>query len=369
MGRAEHAGRRLKKDLSMAKILVTGGCGFIGSHTLVSLIESGFEVLSADNLVNSDEKILEGVKQITAVTVKNYRVDLCDIDSAFSIFRENSDISGVIHFAALKHVGEFEEQSLRYFRNNLSSLINLLECMQRHGVQDLIFSSSCSVYGNAKTLPVTEHTPLGVPQSVYARTKQMGEQIISDVSRTYPKLRSVLLRYFNPAGAHVSARIGEAPTNLASNLVPVITETVIGRRNNLTVFGSDYETRDGSCVRDYIHVMDLAEAHLKALRYLMDGKNRESVEVFNLGIGDGVTVLEAIEAFQSATGQSVDYRLGGRRAGDVVAIYANSDKAAQTLGWKPVYNIQDIMRTAWEWEKVRRGSRISAPIAKERSED
>jgi UDP-glucose 4-epimerase len=247
------------------------------------------------------------------------------------------------------------EHPLRYFRNNLDSLLCVLECMEEFGVSNLIFSSSCSVYGNASDLPVTEKTPWSEAESPYARTKQMGEQILQDVCKGNANLKAVLLRYFNPAGAHDSNEIGESPLN-ASNLVPVITETAIGKRASMTVFGDDYDTRDGSCVRDYIHVMDLADAHTKALEYLLAGKNAEQCEVFNLGIGEGVSVLEAIQAFEKVSGQSLNYTIGPRRAGDVIAIYANRQLAEQRLAWVPQRNIEDIMRTAWAWEQKRSGN-------------
>lgn len=339
----------------MSKILVTGGCGYIGSHTIVDLIDNGFDVLSADNLSNSDEKVLDGIEAITGRRVRNYAIDLCDLHSTRKIFSDHPDLTGVIHFAALKLVGESVQQPLRYFHNNINSLLNILACMQEFGVPDLIFSSSCSVYGNAKELPVTEDTPWQEAESPYGRSKQMGEQIIRDAMPALPGMKSILLRYFNPAGAHESALIGESPANAASNLVPVITETAIGLRPEMTVFGADYPTRDGSCVRDYIHVMDLANAHTKALRYLVEGRNAASCEVFNLGIGEGVTVLEAISAFEKVAGAPLNYRTGPRRPGDVVAVYADKTRAEKQLGWKPTRNIEDIMRTAWDWEQKRRG--------------
>lgn len=337
----------------MSKVLVTGGCGYIGSHTIVDLIDNGFDVVSVDNLSNSSESVLNGIEAITGKRVKNYNIDLCWEEATHQLFEDHPDIEGVIHFAALKLVGESVQQPIRYFRNNLNSLLNLLDCMARHETPHLIFSSSCSVYGNTTDLPVTEDTPLQEAESPYARTKQMGEQVIRDFARVHPGHQSILLRYFNPAGAHESALIGEAPTNPASNLVPVITETAIGKRREMTVFGDDYDTRDGSCIRDYIHVMDLANAHTKALQYLRKGENTDNLEVFNLGIGEGVTVLEAINAFMMVTAQPLSYRLGERRPGDVVAIYANNDRAARLLGWEPRRDIRDIMRTAWEWEKRR----------------
>lgn len=337
----------------MKKVIVTGGCGYIGSHTLIDLLDNGFEAISVDNLSNSDESSLERVHQITGKRVRNYKVDLCDAKAAREVFSENPSIAGIIHFAALKSVGDSVFDPLGYFHNNLESLVNVLRCAIEFEVPHFIFSSSCSVYGNAAELPVTEDTPYQEAESPYARTKQMGEKIIEDTCRVTPGLNAILLRYFNPAGAHESALIGEAPTNKASNLVPVITETAYGKRESMTVFGNDYDTRDGSCVRDYIHVMDLANAHTKCLQYLMTGKNEKNCEVFNVGIGEGATVMEAINAFEKVTGQKLNYEIGPRRAGDVVSIYANNDLASERLGWKPKRSVEDIMKTAWEWEKAR----------------
>ena len=337
----------------MKKILVTGGCGYIGSHTIIDLIDHGFNPVSVDNLCNSSEESIARIERITGKKITNYSFDLCDIKMTNRIFDENPDIEGVIHFAALKSVGDSVDQPLRYFRNNLDSLLNILEAMTSHGVSNLIFSSSCSVYGNSTELPVTESTPMQEAESPYARTKQMGEKILLDFSRKYKSNNTILLRYFNPAGAHPSSHLGESPINPANNLVPVITETAIGKRKEVVVFGDDYDTRDGSCIRDYIHVMDLANAHTKALQYVLDGRNVKNCETFNLGIGQGVTVLEAIKAFESVTGQPLNYRIGPRREGDVVAIYANNNLAEKQLGWRPKMDIKDIMQSAWEWEKVK----------------
>lgn len=339
----------------MPKILVTGGCGYIGSHTIVDLLDHGYAAVSIDNFSNSRANVLDGIEQITGKTVQNYPADLCDMEALRRVFLENPDIQAIIHFAALKAVGESVEKPLHYYRKNLLGLLNLLECMAEAKIHHLIFSSSCSVYGNARALPVTEATPRQEAESPYARTKQMGEDILIDCTRANANLNVVLLRYFNPAGAHESAIIGEDPSNPASNLVPVITETAAGKRAEMTVFGNDYPTRDGSCIRDYIHVMDLANAHTKAMEYLLAQRNPEQCEVFNLGIGEGVTVLEAIQAFETVTKIPLNYTIGPRRPGDVVAIYANPDKAAHTLGWTPQRDIAGIMRTAWEWEKRRSG--------------
>lgn len=335
------------------KVLVSGGCGYIGSHTLVDLISNGFDVISVDNNINSDLQPLNGIETITGKRVKNYGVDLCDLEATKAIFSENPDIVGVIHFAALKAVGESVEQPWRYFHNNLNSLLNLMACCKEFKVPNFIFSSSCSVYGNTKVLPVTEETPTETAESPYARTKQMGEDMLRDFCIPNKNFNAVLLRYFNPAGAHDSGHIGESPVNKALNLIPVITETAIGRRNGFTVFGTDYDTRDGSCIRDYIHVMDLANAHTKALQYLLENKNESNCEVFNLGLGAGATVLEAIHAFEKMTNIKLKYELGPRRAGDVIAIYADNSKAETKLGFLPTKGIEDIMLTAWEWEKKR----------------
>jgi UDP-glucose 4-epimerase len=339
----------------MKKILVTGGCGYIGSHAMVDLILNGYEPISIDNLSNSDVQPLNGIRRITGRPVRNYEVDLCDLSKTRQVFEKNRDLAGIIHFAALKSVEESVYNPLLYFHNNNESLINLLWCAEAFGVGSFIFSSSCSVYGNARDLPVTEDTALGEAECPYARTKQMGEKILEDFSRVNPSFKSILLRYFNPAGAHESALIGESPRNKATNLVPVITETAIGKRDSMTVFGNDYDTRDGSCIRDYIHVMDLARAHTLSLRYLLEGKSQQACEVFNVGIGEGVTVLEAVHAFEKVAGQKLNYVLGPRRAGDVVAIYANKEKAKKLLGWEPARDIEEIMRTAWAWELKRSG--------------
>lgn len=333
------------------KILVTGGCGYIGSHTIVDLIDNGFEVVCVDSTIRSSEKVLEGIKEITGVAVQNYKIDLCDRPATRTIFEEHPDIKGIIHFAALKSVPESVEKPLAYFDNNLNSLLSILSCQKEFEIPYFIFSSSCSVYGNTSELPVTETTTFMEAECAYARTKQMGEHIVRDFTRANPNLNGVLLRYFNPAGAHESSKIGELTFGPASNLVPVITDTAAGKRKSFTVFGSDYATRDGSCVRDYIHVMDLANAHTKAIQYLAKQSNESNCEVFNLGIGQGVTVLEAINAFEKVTGLSLNYEVGPRRAGDVEAIYSNYDQAALKLQWQPTRDIEDIMRTAWAWEE------------------
>ncbi|MCF6401376.1 UDP-glucose 4-epimerase GalE [Chitinophaga filiformis] len=340
------------------KVLVTGGCGYIGAHTIVDLINNGFDVVSVDSNIRSSTQLLDGIEKITGKKIRNYKVDLCNLEDTHAVFHENRDIVGVIHFAALKTVPESVADPLFYFHNNLSSLVNVLKCVKEFNIPNLVFSSSCSVYGNTTELPVVEATPLGEAQSPYARTKQMGEQMIQDYSRVNDT-QSILLRYFNPVGAHPSALIGELPLGRPDNLVPVITQTAIGKIPKLTVFGHDYDTRDGSCIRDYIHVMDIANAHTRALQYLLDQKNTDNCEIFNLGTGNGVTVLEAIKAFEKISGVKLNYELGPRRPGDVIAIYANNNKAKQLLGWEPNIGIEDMMRTAWQWEVALRDRVLS----------
>src|SRR5438270_11721267 len=333
----------------MAKILVTGGCGYIGSHTLVDLIENGYEVISVDNNSRSSSSVLKGVEKITGKTVKNYKVDLCNFDDTFAIFQENEDIQGIIHFAAYKAVGESVEKPLLYFENNLYSLINLLKCIQEFSTPWFVFSSSCTVYGEPDQPIVTEESPIKPAASPYGATKQMGEEILTQFQKT-SKTQCILLRYFNPVGAHPSILIGELPIGKPQNLVPAITQTAIGKLPKLTVFGDDYPTRDGSCVRDFIHVSDIAHAHTLALQYLQKGTNKSGTEIFNLGTGNGVTVLEAIHSFEKVSQVKLNYEIGPRREGDIVAIYANNDKARNILGWGPKYNLDEMLGTAWKWE-------------------
>ncbi len=333
----------------MKKILVTGGCGYIGSHTVVDLIENGFDVISIDDNSRSTTYLLEGIEKITQKKLKNYKVDLKNFDETLAVFQENEDIIGVIHFAAYKAVGESVEMPLDYFENNLFSLINLLKCVKEFNVQNFVFSSSCTVYGNPDKIPVTEESPIKKAESPYGATKQMGEDIIREFSRAYDS-KTILLRYFNPVGAHPSAQIGELPLGKPQNLVPAITQTAIGKLPQLIVFGNDYDTRDGSCVRDYIHVCDIAHAHTLALQYLIENRNKTNCDVFNLGTGNGVTVLEAIKAFEEVSGKKLNYKIGPRRPGDVVAIYANNNRAVQYLNWQIKYDLHEMMRTAWNWE-------------------
>jgi UDP-glucose 4-epimerase len=334
----------------MKKILVTGGCGYIGSHTIVDLVENGYEVISVDNNARSTPRILEGVEKITGKKIKNYKVDLCNFDDTFAIFQENEDIAGIIHFAAYKAVGESVEVPLLYFENNLVSLINLLKCVQEFHVPYFVFSSSCTVYGNPDEIPVTESTPPKPAESPYGYTKQMGEQIINEFSKAN-LTQCVLLRYFNPVGAHPSIQIGELPIGKPANLVPAITQTAIGKIPELVVYGNDYSTRDGSCIRDFIHVSDISHAHTLSIDYLLAEKSKKRCEVFNLGTGNGVTVLEAIKAFEKVSGVALNYKIGPRRPGDVVAIYANNEYARTTLGWETQYSLEDMMSTAWKWEQ------------------
>jgi UDP-glucose 4-epimerase len=334
----------------MKKILVTGGCGYIGSHTILDLMNNGFEVISVDNNSRSNTRLLEGIEKLTGKQVKNYKVDLCNFDDTHAIFEENDDIEGIIHFAAYKSVNESVEKPLMYFENNLYSLINLLQCAEEYHTPYFVFSSSCTVYGNPDTMEVTETTAPKPAESPYGYTKQMGEQIVNEFART-AITKCVLLRYFNPAGAHPSTMLGEISLDKPQNLTPVITQTAIGKIPQMQVFGDDYPTRDGSCVRDFIHVCDLASAHTLALKYLMENRNETNCEVFNLGTGTGITVLEAIRAFEKVTGVKLNYVIGPRRPGDVIAIYANKDKAEQLLGWKPQFTLEDIMSTAWKWEQ------------------
>lgn len=335
----------------MKKILVTGGCGYIGSHTIVDLVANGFEVISVDNNSRSNPDVLKGVAQITGTPVKNYNVDLCIFDDTHAIFQENNDIAGIIHFAAYKAVGESVENPLMYFENNLASLVNILKCVAEFKIPHFVFSSSCTVYGNPDQIPVTELTPQKPAESPYGSTKQMGEEIVRQTIKSLKNQQAILLRYFNPVGAHPSILIGEIPIGRPANLVPAITQTAIGKLPQMQVWGNDYDTRDGSCLRDYIHVSDIAHAHTLALNYLIDKKNESNCDVFNLGSGNGFTVLEVIKTFEEVSGQKLNYAIGPRRPGDVIAIYANNDKAVNQLHWQPKLGLEEMMRTAWEWEK------------------
>lgn len=334
----------------MKKIIVTGGCGYIGSHTLVSLIENDFEVISIDNLSNSYKTALDGIFKITGKKVQNYNIDLCDKEATFKVFEEHKDAIGVIHFAAKKYVNESVEKPLLYYTNNIDSLANVLDACQQFEINNFVFSSSCSVYGNAEKLPVDENCPLAKPESPYANTKVIGEQIVNDVVNI-SNIKASLLRYFNPAGAHKSGYIGENPRVQPQNIVPRITGTALGQYEKFSVAGADYPTRDGTCIRDYIHVSDIANAHVQALNWLINQQKLNKAEVFNLGTGNGVSVLEMITAFEKANSLKLNYTLEARRPGDVVAIYADNTKAKKILNWNPIATVEQMMKSAYEWDK------------------
>lgn len=335
----------------MKKVLVTGGTGFIGSHTAVELINEGFEVVIIDNLHNSDITVLDGIEAITGVRPGFHNFDLCDSAKLADFLEQSGKIDAIVHFAAFKAVGESVHKPLEYYRNNLGSLINLLGMMPLSGIPALVFSSSCTVYGQPDRLPVTEDSPVKEATSPYAYTKQVGEVIIRDTMAAQSTLKAISLRYFNPIGAHPSALIGELPRGVPENLVPFITQTAIGLRDELKVFGTDYDTPDGSCIRDYLHVVDLAKAHVVALRRLLDAKNKNNYEVFNLGTGTGVSVLEAINSFERVSGVKLKYKITGRRAGDIEKIWADPSLANSELGWKTESSLDQAMETAWHWEK------------------
>ena len=339
----------------MAKVIVTGGAGYIGSHTVVELSAAGHDVVCVDNFFNSHAALWPHVEALCGRKVPQYAVDLEDAAATEAIFAAHADADAVIHFAARIYVGESVERPVLYFRQNLNSMLNVLDAMSRHGQRAFIFSSSCSVYGNATDLPVTEDTPFGEAESPYARTKQMGEHIIRDFVRAHPAVQGVILRYFNPAGAHETGEIGEAPQLEQTHLVPIIMEVASGHRGELAVFGDDYPTRDGSCVRDFIHVSDLGTAHTRAVEYaLREAAPPENPAVFNLGAGQGVSIFEAIEAFKRATSLPLPYKVVPAREGDVAAIYSTTEKSTRELGWTPRYSLDDIMRSAWAWEQRRK---------------
>lgn len=334
------------------KILITGGAGYIGSHTIIEILENtNWEVISIDNYSSSSEKTYQRIEKITGKKVTYYNIDLTDLSLTEKVFAENTDIAGIIHFAAFKSVPESVENPLMYYHNNLNSLINILKCQAKYNIPNLIFSSSCSVYGNLTELPVTETTPLNKPESPYAYTKQIGEKMVDDFIKTNANLKAISLRYFNPVGAHKSGLNGEVPIARPNNLVPYITQTAIGKLEQLTVFGGDYATNDGTCIRDYVHVCDIASAHVKALQKLVEDKNFEQHSIINLGTGVGVSVLEAIKAFEKVSNQKLNYKIGPRRAGDVEAIYANNTKAKELINWTPKFNIDEMMLSAWLWEQ------------------
>lgn len=332
------------------KIVVTGGLGFIGSHTVVELQNEGFEVIVIDNLSNSSESVLDGIFNITGKRPVFEKMDLRDKESVQDFFQKNHDISGVIHFAASKAVGESVGNPLLYYENNLNSLVYILQELKKLQNANFIFSSSCTVYGQAEIMPITENASVQAAMSPYGNTKQIGEEIIIDTAKV-TSINSILLRYFNPIGAHPSAEIGELPLGVPQNLVPFITQTAIGIREKLSVFGSDYLTPDGTAIRDYIHVVDLAKAHVIALQRLLNKKNIDKVETFNLGTGTGSSVLEVIKAFEKVSGQKLNYQIVGRREGDITSAYANTDKANSVLGWKTQLSLEDALSSAWKWEQ------------------
>ena len=332
------------------KILVTGGLGFIGSHTVVELQNEGFEVIIVDNLSNSSEKVLEGIENITGIKTSFEKLDLREKNAVTAFFEKHQDIKGVIHFAASKAVGESVENPLLYYENNINTLVYLLQELQKRDEANFIFSSSCTVYGQAEKMPITEDSAVQAAMSPYGNTKQIGEEIITEVAKV-SNIRSILLRYFNPIGAHPSAEIGELPLGIPQNLVPFITQTAIGLREQLSVYGNDYNTPDGTAIRDYIHVVDLAKAHVIALKRLLENKNLEKVETFNLGTGKGSSVLEVINAFEKVSNQKLNYKIVDRREGDITSAYANTDKANTVLGWKAQSTLEDSLASAWKWEQ------------------
>ncbi len=337
-------------------ILVTGGAGYIGSHTAVELIGAGYDVVIADDFSNAEPSALEGINAITGRRVPFVEADCCDPDVMKGLF-DAFPVDAVIHFAAYKAVGESVAEPLKYYHNNVASLVTVLEAMRAHGVGHIVFSSSCTVYGQPGVLPVTERSPRLPAASPYGNTKQVCEDILRDSIAAYPGLQGISLRYFNPIGAHPSALIGELPRGVPSNLVPFITQTAAGLRAELSVFGDDYDTRDGSCIRDYIDVVDLARAHVSAVDRMLGGRSRQRYEIFNVGTGNGVSVLELVHAFERANGLKIPYRIVGRRPGDVEAVWADTSHANAELGWKAVRTLEETLRAAWAWEKhIRSGT-------------
>ncbi|WP_333878883.1 UDP-glucose 4-epimerase GalE [Flavobacterium sp.] len=335
------------------KVLVTGGLGFIGSHTVVELQNQGFEVVAVDNLSNSSETVVDGITRITGTKPLFENIDLRNKSQVQDLFSRHADMAGVIHFAASKAVGESVENPLLYYENNINSLVYLLQEITKLPQANFIFSSSCTVYGESEKMPITEDAPIQPAVSPYGNTKQIGEEIIKDTTKV-TSLNSILLRYFNPIGAHPSAEIGELPLGVPQNLVPFITQTAMGIRKELSVFGNDYPTPDGTCIRDYIHVVDLAKAHVVALQRLLQNKQTEKVETFDLGTGKGSSVLEVIQTFEKVTGQKLAYKIVDRRPGDVIQAYASTQKAKQVLGWQTELSLEDALASAWKWEqKVR----------------
>ena len=331
----------------MQKILVTGGLGYIGSHTVVELIHAGMDVVIADDLSNSSLSVLEGIENITGKKPSFYKADIGDIEAMRAVLLEHNDITGVIHFAAFKAVGESVDKPLMYYRNNVAGLIHLLEALNEHSIKNFVFSSSCTVYGDTKNSPISEDHPVVTPNSPYGNTKKISEEILEDIA-SLEGLKVISLRYFNPAGAHESALIGELPIGVPNNLVPYITQTASGIRERLTIFGDDYNTPDGTCIREYIHVVDLAIAHVRAIEYL--SKTSENYSVFNIGTGEGTSVLEVVRTFERISDQKLSYRFGERRPGDVEQIWASTEKANRMLNWHASRNMEDMMRSAWKWQ-------------------
>lgn len=337
----------------MSKILVTGGTGFIGSHTVVELQQKKYEVIIIDDLSNSSTAVLDSIEKITGIKPEFEQFDLCDKVKLKDFFTRHKDINAVIHFAAKKAVGESVENPLLYYRNNLFSFVNLLECMLENNVKFIVFSSSCTVYGEPDYLPVDEHAPIKKAASPYGNTKQICEEILEEtISANNEKLEGIALRYFNPTGAHESAVIGELPIGIPNNLIPFITQTAIGKRNKLKIFGNDYETTDGSCIRDYIHVVDLAKAHIIALERMLNLKIQSPYEVFNLGTGVGYSVLDVVKTFEKISGEKLNYEIVARRDGDIMQMYADTNLANSELGWKAERGLEQMLETAWKWEQA-----------------
>lgn len=334
----------------MDRILVTGGTGYIGSHTVVELQKAGYSVVIIDDLSNSNREVLDGIERITGTRPDFVEGDCTDIEVLKKLFAEYPDIKGIINFAASKAVGESMQKPILYYRNNLNTLLNLLDLMASNGVKGIVFSSSCTVYGEPDVNPVTEQSPIKKATSPYGNTKQISEEIITDVINAGAPFKSVILRYFNPVGAHPSAEIGELPNGVPQNLIPYLTQTAIGIRKELSVFGDDYNTPDGSCIRDYINVVDLAQAHVIAVKRMLEDKSEDKIEIFNLGTGNGVSVLELINTFEESTGVKVPYKIVGRRAGDIEKVWADPTYANEVLGWKATSTLADTMRSAWAWQ-------------------
>lgn len=335
----------------MDRILVTGGTGYIGSHTVVELQQAGYPVVIIDNLSNSNREVIDGIERITGVRPDFVEGDCTDIETLRKLFADYHGIKGIINFAASKAVGESMHKPILYYRNNLNTLLNLLDLMEPNGVKGIVFSSSCTVYGEPDENPVTEKAPIKKATSPYGNTKQISEEIITDVINAGAPFKSVILRYFNPVGAHPSAEIGELPNGVPQNLIPYLTQTAIGIRKELSVFGDDYDTPDGSCIRDYINVVDLAKAHVIAVKRMLEDKSDAKIEIFNLGTGNGVSVLELINVFEEATGVKVPHKIVGRRAGDIEKVWADPAYANEVLGWKATSTLADTMRSAWAWQQ------------------